>query len=599
METGPHGLSPRRARSRSPWLTRELDYLDFRLEALSALIGLDSGKQAVAQGKVSESFSLVALGQNEIRMKIDNGSSILPPASGGYARGDAASEARARQGRLGRLQTALLVVNASFCLAQLGFWVGGINPYNDLSIPMAPSVALLLIAASGLVFARGKADSRSRILSPALSVAACLLIAYLAALLLSPRAFAASVDIGSILLPRGGLRLGGIPMGRISPLTGLIIMLVLVCDLSVRHAGIRWLSRLIFFPAAVLSVVMLFGYIFGSPFLYASEIVPVSLPTSVSCIGLCLSFLLAQDDFMNLLSDFRGDSVSAQLLRVFVPFCVGSVLAACLIDPIRPAPALNPALVASMLALVILSSVVFLVMRISKSVGSRLERTFEELRSTQTELREAVRERDMYLKETHHRVKNNLQLVISLLSLGRFKAREGGQGQCESVLQTTIERIEGMAIIHDRLHQGAGRPSARLEDFVEALTRSLAFDRAGKTVRFEVDVGESEFGPDAMLPLGLILNELVTNSLKHAFAETPEPTIGISLIRTDGRYSLVYADNGMGMPEGFDAAGSATLGMVLIDSLVKQMRGSLRFANEGGLRCEIAFAPNAVAADER
>ena len=489
---------------------------------------------------------------------------------------------------------AVLFINVAFCLAQIGFWAGGINPYRRFSIPMAPSVALLLIVESVLVFSRGRSYSRSSFFSLSISVAASLLIAYVGLLLLSPKAFAASIDIGTLFPLRGGLRFGDIVFGRISPLSGLIIILVLVCDLVARHAGIRWLSRLIFVPTAILSTVMLFGYVFGSPFLYESELVPISFPTSVACIALCVSLFLANDDIATLFSDFYGDSVSAQLLRVFVPFCVISVLVSCLIDPIRPAPALNPALVASMLALVIASAVAYLVMRISKNIGGRLELAFAELRSTQTQLREAVAERDIYLKETHHRVKNNLQLVISLLSLGRGKAAEGEQGQCESVLQATIERIEGMAIIHDRLYQGSGRPSVMLGEFLDALTRNLTVDRSGKTVRFEVDVGESEFDLGTMLPLGLILNELVTNSLKYAFPETVDPAIGVSIFRAEDRYRLVYTDNGRGMPEKFDMASVTTLGMVLIDSLVKQMRGALRFENAGGLRCEIAFDAGSI-----
>jgi two-component sensor histidine kinase len=133
-----------------------------------------------------------------------------------------------------------------------------------------------------------------------------------------------------------------------------------------------------------------------------------------------------------------------------------------------------------------------------------------------------------------------------------------------------------------------------LDEFLDALTRNLTLDRAGRTVRFEVDVGESEFGLGTMLPLGLILNELVTNSLKHAFTETVDPVIGISILRAEDRYRLVYTDNGRGMPENFDVASAATLGMVLIDSLVRQMRGTLRFENAGGLRCEIAFDAGSI-----
>ena len=431
------------------------------------------------------------------------------------------------------LQAACLILNAVFCTAQIVFWALGINPYDDLSIPMAPTVSLFLICASALVFLRGRPGPRS--LFSALSVAECLLIAYVGFLLFAPKHLADSVDIGSMFTSLNVLRFQSITLGRLSPLTGLVIVLALASDLVAHHAGIRWLSRLIFVPAAVLSVVMLLGYAFGSPFLYESAIIPMSLPTSIACIVLCFSLLLANDDIDSMLSAFRGPSVTAQLLRAFVPFCAASVLLTGLIDPIRPAPTLNPALLASVIVLVIIVTTVFIVMRISTSVGDRLELAFEELRSTRERLQEAVAERDMYLKETHHRVKNNLQLVISLLNLGRDKACAGEPDQCESILTSTIERIEGMAIIHDRLYRGAGAPLVELGDFVDDLSRSLTLDRGGKAVRFDVDVGESRFGLGVMLPLGLILNELATNSLKYAFAATPDPRIAISFLET-GNY---------------------------------------------------------------
>ena len=134
-----------------------------------------------------------------------------------------------------------------------------------------------------------------------------------------------------------------------------------------------------------------------------------------------------------------------------------------------------------------------------------------------------------------------------------------------------------------------GAPLVELGDFVDDLSRSLTLDRGGKAVRFDVDVGESRFGLGVMLPLGLILNELATNSLKYAFAATPDPRIAISFHRDGELYRLTYSDNGAGLPAGFDASGATTLGMVLIGSLVRQMRGTLRFENREGLRCEISF----------
>ena len=485
------------------------------------------------------------------------------------------------------LQIACLIFNVVFCTVQVLYWIYGINPYGDLSIPMAPAVSLFLICASALAFLRGR--SRSRKLSTALSAVACLLLAYIVFLLLAPERVAYSIDLGSIFVSRSALSFQSITLGRISPLSGLIIILILVCDLVTRHARIRWLSRLLFVPAAALSVVMLFGYAFGSPFLYESGMIPVSLPTSIACIALCLSFLLANDDLDSMLSVFRGASVTAQLLRAFVPFCTASVLLVSLIDPIRPALALNPALLASVIVLIIIATTVFLVMRISSRIGDRLELAFAELRSTKAALQEAVAERDLYLKETHHRVKNNLQLVISLLNLGRDKVNAGTSDQCDSILASTIERIEGMAIIHDRLYRGTGIPLVELRDFVGDLSRSLTFDRGGKEVRFDIDVGQSRFGLGVMLPLGLILNELATNSLKYAFAATPDPRIAIAFLRVGNLYRLTYADNGSGLPASFDTASATTLGMVLIDSLVRQMRGTLRFENRNGLRCEIAF----------
>ena len=197
----------------------------------------------------------------------------------------------------------------------------------------------------------------------------------------------------------------------------------------------------------------------------------------------------------------------------------------------------------------------------------------EERRISQEAITAALEEKNILIKEIHHRVKNNMQVMSSLISLqcsnfhderslGLFK-------ECES-------RILAMALVHEELYTSEDLANVDFARYVRRLTDKLMSGLAGTarvTVRLSLD---QVFLPvDISIPCGLIFNELFTNSLKHAFSDGSEGMIGVRLAVRDNRASLTVCDDGVGLPDDFDLLGGATLGLELVTSLADQLGGSV------------------------
>ena len=199
------------------------------------------------------------------------------------------------------------------------------------------------------------------------------------------------------------------------------------------------------------------------------------------------------------------------------------------------------------------------------------------LREDECRLRGALREKEVLLREVHHRVKNNLQLVASMLNL---QADRPGDDAVRQLLEVSQARVRALAMIHDKLYRSSDLsriPFADyLADLVERLVVTLVPSPDG--VAWRMDADEIELTVDVGIPLALIVNELVSNSLKHAFRSTSGNELEI-VLRGDGPRGLVLsvADNGVGLPPDFDPELSDTLGLQLVSVLTKQLGGSVEF----------------------
>jgi PAS domain S-box-containing protein len=201
----------------------------------------------------------------------------------------------------------------------------------------------------------------------------------------------------------------------------------------------------------------------------------------------------------------------------------------------------------------------------------------------------SLREKEMLLKEIHHRVKNNLQIISSLLNLQMAHIDDK---KLIPLFRKSQNRVRTMALIHEKLYRSDNLAyidfGAYLRDLANSLFRS--YHTSASRARLDIDAEPITFGIDTAVPCGLLLNELVSNALKYAFPDGREGTVRIELHQNDEKTcTLIVADTGVGLPDGFDIQQTETLGMELIRSLAKQLDGTLEVGNDGGARFVITF----------
>jgi two-component sensor histidine kinase len=229
-------------------------------------------------------------------------------------------------------------------------------------------------------------------------------------------------------------------------------------------------------------------------------------------------------------------------------------------------------------------------------VEERLERARDELeehvRERTAELVNALREKDVLLREIHHRVKNNLQIISSLLGLQSHRIREQ---ELLDALMDSQGRIRSMALVHEQLYETQDLARIEFAGYARVLARSLVQSYANSSGSVNVQVlGESVYLEiQTAIPCGLILNELVSNCLKHAFPPGSQGEVIVEISQTsESEYTLVVSDNGKGIPLSLDFNNSTTLGLRLVKNLVEsQLRGRLEVRRNKGTKITVVFSP--------
>jgi PAS domain S-box-containing protein len=213
-----------------------------------------------------------------------------------------------------------------------------------------------------------------------------------------------------------------------------------------------------------------------------------------------------------------------------------------------------------------------------------------ERRRAEEQVKAALAEKTVLLKEIHHRVKNNMQVISSML---RLQAGYLSDPQALEVFQECQNRVRTMALIHESLYQSGNLARVGIADYVRRLATQLfqTYRVQAEGVELQVEVDDLYLGVDTAIPCGLILNELITNSLRHAFPGGRGGMVGVGLHRKDGRYVMHVRDTGVGLPADFDLSSCSSLGLQLVHTLVGQLEGdvSIESGSEGTL-FRIAFA---------
>jgi PAS domain S-box-containing protein len=221
-------------------------------------------------------------------------------------------------------------------------------------------------------------------------------------------------------------------------------------------------------------------------------------------------------------------------------------------------------------------------------VGAFLDIT--ERKQAEEKIRASLAEKEVLLKEVHHRVKNNLQIISTLLDL---QFEDIHDEQSLMALGVSHDRIRSIALVHEKLYQTEDIARIDFAGYMESLTSHLysSYVAEPERISLEIEVGNVALDIDKAIPCGLIINELVSNSLKHAFPEGRKGNITIRFHSDDqGVVTLTVADDGVGLPPGMDFRDSKSMGLQLVNMMTKQLQGEIEsLLNEGGAAFTIRF----------
>lgn len=211
------------------------------------------------------------------------------------------------------------------------------------------------------------------------------------------------------------------------------------------------------------------------------------------------------------------------------------------------------------------------------------------------DLKQSIHEKDTLLKEVHHRVKNNLQVVISLLGL---QMRQATDDKIRSLLENARNRIHSMALIHEMLYNSNKLTSLNTADYLRKLTEQIISSQNSGDVQIETryELEPYELSLDTLIPCAIVLNELLSNALEHAFVDRARGQLEVTFRKVpDARFELSVSDDGGGVPEDFSIGSPDSLGLRLVNNLVeRQLHGTVEILKQEGLNFRIQFpVPNA------
>lgn len=218
-----------------------------------------------------------------------------------------------------------------------------------------------------------------------------------------------------------------------------------------------------------------------------------------------------------------------------------------------------------------------------------LERKEKKRQEAEEYLRKSLEEKDILLREVHHRVKNNLQIISSIL---RMQSRNIDDPKLKDVLQESQNRIHSMALIHENLYNNKSLADIKFSSYIKSLSGNIARTYASQqaNVHFDYQIDDAYLPMDIAIPCGLIINELISNSFKYAFLDKASGTISIHFInKLDNEFQLIVSDDGIGIPDEIDITKTKSLGMKILHKLVQQIEGELHSDFSNGTKFTIIF----------
>ncbi len=211
-----------------------------------------------------------------------------------------------------------------------------------------------------------------------------------------------------------------------------------------------------------------------------------------------------------------------------------------------------------------------------------------ERKKAEEQIKQSLREKEALLMEIHHRVKNNMAVVSSLLSLQAEKIKDA---TVRSLFEESQQRVKSMALVHEKLYQTKDLSSIDFEDYIRSIVSEIIslYRIDTDAIITEINIEGIELDLESAVPCGLIVNELLTNVFKHAFPDNRSGALSVHFTKTDGTYTLTIKDNGIGLPKGFDYKDTGTLGLQLVNVLTRQLRGTLQIKSDKGVEAVVTF----------
>ena len=239
----------------------------------------------------------------------------------------------------------------------------------------------------------------------------------------------------------------------------------------------------------------------------------------------------------------------------------------------------HPGIVATAIVVIIAQSSALLLLVLSHNRRKRVEAA----------LRESVREKELLLREIHHRVKNNLQVVGSILEM---HSRAIHDPEAMQSYRETSVRIQSMGLLHNKLYASRGAEQVDIQEYFEAIAEHIVQSyAAADRITYQMKCAGVYLNVETASPCGLILTELMTNSLKYAFPDGRPGTITVSLRGEPPGYLLVYTDDGVGLPPDFNSSSHGHVGLQIVNALVMQLHGTLESSSAGAATFAVRFEP--------
>jgi two-component sensor histidine kinase len=223
---------------------------------------------------------------------------------------------------------------------------------------------------------------------------------------------------------------------------------------------------------------------------------------------------------------------------------------------------------------------------------AKIMRDTTERRESEEQIRTALRDKEVLLKEIHHRIKNNLQVIASLLGLQAGHLRGLADSKARAIIGEMENRIRTIARIHEMLYGSPDLARIEFAAYAKKMSKDLFafYSVPAEQIHLKTDLHTESLTIGQAVPCGLILNELITNSLKHAYPKNRKGTIAISFRCADDECNLDVSDDGIGLPENVDPQSATSMGLQLVRLIVEQLQGTMSVTTDEGTHFTISFS---------